>query len=98
MSPQRGCGILGHKEALVPDIPRSAFVRHWQEIAFSFLKLGVTAYGGPAITGIIQTELQEKRQWVSKARFLEGIALINLLPGAGLVQLSTFLGYVRGSW
>ena len=78
--------------------PRGAFARHWQEIAVCFLKLGATAYGGPAITGLIQTELQEKRQWISKARFLEGVALMQLLPGPGLVQLSTFVGYVRGGW
>lgn len=79
-------------------IPRGAFARHWKEIASSFLKLGATAYGGLAITGIIQNELQEKRQWVSQARFLEGVALIHLLPGPGLVQLSTFLGFARGGW
>ena len=77
---------------------RGAFARHWKELACSFLKLGATAYGGLAITGIMQSELQEKRQWVSKARFIEGVALIQLLPGAGLVQLSTFLGYARGGW
>ena len=32
---------------------RGAFARHWQEIASSFLKLGITAYGGPAIMGIM---------------------------------------------
>jgi chromate transporter len=42
--------------------------------------LGATAYGGPAIYGIIQSELQEKRQWVSKERFIEGISLANLIP------------------
>jgi len=82
----------------VTSRPRGAFARYWKEIAGSFLKLGATAYGGLAITGIIQSEIQEKRQWVSPARFLEGVALIQLLPGAGLVQLSTFLGYARGGW
>jgi chromate transporter len=77
---------------------RGAFPKYWKEIACSFLKLGATAYGGPAITGIIQSELQEKRQWVSNTRFMEGVALIQLMPGAGLVQLSTFLGYARGGW
>jgi chromate transport protein ChrA len=82
----------------VTRMHRGTFAKYWQEIAWSCLKLGATAYGGLAITGIIQSELQEKRQWVSQARFLEGIALIQLLPGAGLVQLSTFLGYARGGW
>jgi chromate transporter len=79
-------------------MPHGAFARYWKEIAASFLKLGATAYGGPAITGVIQAEIQEKRQWVSTTHFLEGMALTNLLPGAGLVQLSTFLGHARGGW
>jgi chromate transporter len=77
---------------------RGDFARRWKEIALSFLKLGATAYGGLAITGIMQTELQEKRQWVSKARFVEGLSLANLLPGAGLVHLGIFLGHARGGW
>ena len=64
--PRRSCRLLVHKEAQVISIPHGAFARHWKEIGLSFLKLGATAYGGPAITGLIQTELQEKRQWVSK--------------------------------
>lgn len=70
----------------------------WKEIAFAFLKLGATAYGGPAIIGIMQAELQEKRQWVSKERFIEGLSLVNMLPGAAATQLGIFLGYSRGGW
>ena len=70
----------------------------WKEIALAFLKLGATAYGGPAIIGIMQAELQEKRQWVSKERFIEGLSLVNMLPGAAATQLGIFLGYSRGGW
>lgn len=48
--------------------------------------------------GIMQVELQEKRQWVSRERFLEGLALVNMLPGATATQLGIFLGYARGGW
>jgi chromate transporter len=48
--------------------------------------------------GVMQSELQEKRQWVSKARFLEGVSLANVLPGPTMTQLSIFLGYARGGW
>lgn len=71
-------------------------VRTWKEIAAGFLKLGATAYGGPAMMGVMQAEFQERRQWVSKPRFLEGLALVNVLPGATAVQLGIFLGYARG--
>jgi len=73
-------------------------VKNWRDIASQFLKIGATAYGGPAIMGVMQAELQEKRQWVSKERFVEGLSLVNMLPGATAAQLSIFLGYARGGW
>jgi chromate transporter len=61
----------------------------WKEIAVSFLKVGATAYGGPAIMGLMQAEFQERRQWTTKPRFLEGLALVNVLPGATATQLGS---------
>lgn len=72
--------------------------RSWKEIAVGFLKIGATAYGGPAIMGVMQAEFQERRQWTSKSRFLEGLALVNVLPGATATQLGIFIGYVRAGW
>lgn len=68
------------------------------EIAGAFLKLGALSYGGPAVMGIMQTELQEKRQWLSRERFLEGLALVSMLPGPGATQLGIFIGYDRAGW
>src|SRR5258708_20318627 len=65
------------------------------EIARVFLKIGAMSYGGPAIMGIMQTEDQEKRQWMSKQQFLQGLALVNMLPGPGAAQLRIFLGHVK---
>jgi len=70
----------------------------WKDIAASLLRLGATSYGGPAILGLMQADLQEKRRWVSKERFLEGLAVANMLPGATATQLGMFLGYARGGW
>ena len=75
-----------------------AIVENWKDIAAQLLKIGATAYGGPAILGVMQAELQEKRGWVSKERFVEGLSLVNMLPGATAAQLSIFLGYARGGW
>jgi chromate transporter len=74
------------------------FAQNWREISLIFLRLGATAYGGPAIMGVMQAELQEKRQWVSKDQFLEGLSLVNLVPGATATQLGIFLGHARGGW
>jgi chromate transporter len=65
------------------DMHQGGFARHWQEIASGFLKLGVTAYGGPAIMGSMQAELQDKRRWMPNERFVEGLSLVNVMPGAG---------------
>lgn len=75
-----------------------AIGKTWKEIAVGFLKVGATAYGGPAIMGIMQAEFQERRQWTSKPHFLEGLALVNVLPGATATQLGIFLGHARGGW
>lgn len=74
------------------------FAAHWREVARGFLKIGAMSYGGPAIMGLMQTEFQEKRAWLSKERFLEGLALVNMLPGPGATQLGIYLGYVRAGW
>lgn len=76
----------------------SGFSKNWREIIASFFKLGILSYGGPAIMGLMQAELQEKRQWVTRERFIEGLSLVNMLPGAGATQLGIFLGYARGGW
>jgi chromate transporter len=52
------------------------------EVVSAFLKIGALGYGPAAIWGLIQSEVQERRAWLSKERFLEGMALVNALPGA----------------
>jgi len=69
-----------------------------KDIATTLLKLGATSYGGPAIMGVMQAELQERRKWVTKERFLEGLAVANMVPGATATQLGIFLAYARGGW
>lgn len=69
------------------------------EVTSAFLKLGALGYGGTALWGVFQNELQERRGWLTKERFLEGLALVQALPGAPLVQMCIFTGYQRaGGW
>jgi chromate transporter len=65
------------------------------DLARVFLKIGVMSYGGPAIMGIMQTEIQEKRQWIGKEKFVDGLALVNMLPGPGATQLAIFIGHAK---
>lgn len=71
--------------------------QHWWEVFGTFLKVGALNYGGAAV-GLIQTEVQHKRGWVSKAQFLEGLALVNTLQGPSGIQIGIFVGYARAGW
>jgi len=64
-----------------------------------FLKLGATAYGGPAMSGQIKQAVVSDYGWIKEQEFLQGIALCQLIPGATNVQLVTYIGYrLRGIW
>ena len=64
--------------------------------AFRFwLKLGFISFGGP--TGqiaIMQTELVEKKRWISQSRFLHALNYCMLLPGPEAQQLATYIGWL----
>jgi chromate transporter len=64
----------------------------------TFLKIGALSYGGAASVGIMQTEVLEKRAWIPREQFIEGLALVNTLPGPGGVQLGIFLGFTCAGW
>jgi chromate transporter len=69
-----------------------------RDIAAAFLKIGALSYGGPAILGVMQSEIQERRKWLSKEAFLEGVGLVNMLPGPPAVQLSIYIGHACHGW
>ncbi|MBI4431268.1 MAG: chromate transporter [Candidatus Omnitrophica bacterium] len=61
-----------------------------------FLYLGTFGFGGPiALAGYMQKDLVEKRKWISKEDYLDGLALAQLAPGPLAAQLAMYLGYVR---
>jgi len=61
-----------------------------------FLWLGTVGFGGPiALAGHMQQELVDRRRWIAKQDFLEGLALAQLAPGPLAAQLAIYLGYVR---
>jgi chromate transporter len=68
------------------------------EVAGAFLKIGTVGFGAPTIWGLIQAEVQERRGWLTKERYLEGLALVQTLPGAPAVQMCIFAGHQRAGW
>ena len=64
-----------------------------------FLKLGAVAYGGPAMMGQIKQMVVGEYKWIKESDFLQGMALCQLIPGATMVQMVTYIGYrLRGFW
>ncbi len=69
------------------------------ELAKVFLKLGATAFGGPAAhVAAIQTEVVDRKQWMSRERLLELFATTNLIPGPNSTELVMQIGYERAGW
>src|SRR6266403_4195769 len=62
-----------------------------------FLRLGALGFGGPiALAGYMQRDLVERRRWISRQDYVEGLALAQLAPGPLAAQLAIYLGWVRG--
>ncbi len=64
-----------------------------------FLRLGATAFGGPAAhIAILREELVVKRGWLSDERFLDLLSAANLIPGPNSTELAIHIGYERQRW
>jgi chromate transporter len=69
----------------------------FREFLLYFLRLGTCGFGGPiALAGYMQRDLVERRRWVSKEDYLEGLAFSQLSPGPLAAQLAMYLGWLRG--
>jgi chromate transporter len=66
------------------------------EVFQTFLKLGLTAFGGPiAHLGYFQREIIERRKWLSQNAYGDLVALCQFLPGPASSQVAFGLGYLR---
>jgi chromate transporter len=64
-----------------------------------FLRLGLTAFGGPAAhIAIMEDELVRRRKWLSREKFLDLLGASNLIPGPSSSELAIHIGYLRGGW
>ena len=69
------------------------------EIALAFLRLGFTAFGGPAAhVALMEREFVQRRKWLSREAFLDCLAAVNLLPGPTSTEMAIYLGEQRGGW
>jgi len=63
-----------------------------QELFGSFFRLGLTAFGGPAMVAQIRKIAVGKKEWLSDASFRDGVALCQMVPGATAMQAAAYVG------
>lgn len=70
-----------------------------REAALLFLRLGCTAFGGPAAhIAMMRQEVVARRRWLSDRQFLDLLGATNLIPGPNSTEMAIHLGYARAGW
>lgn len=70
-----------------------------QEVIALFLRLGITAFGGPAAhIAMMHDEVVTRKKWLTDQEFLDLNSATNLIPGPNSTELAIHLGYLRAGW
>lgn len=70
-----------------------------RELAALFLRLGLTAFGGPAAHIVkMQQEVVERRRWLTPQEFLDLLGATNFIPGPNSTEMAIHIGHRRGGW
>jgi chromate transporter len=69
------------------------------ELAGLFLRLGATAFGGPAAhIAMMKAEVVDRRRWLDEERFLDLLGATNLIPGPNSTEMAIHIGWDRRRW
>jgi len=62
------------------------------QLFLSFLRLGLTAFGGPSMVAYIRKMAVEQKNWLDAETFNDGVALCQTIPGATAMQTAAYVG------
>src|SRR5215208_3231067 len=66
------------------------------ELARYFIRLGFTAFGGPAAhIAIMEDDVVRRRRWLTRAHFMDMLAATQLVPGPNSTEMAIHIGYVQ---
>ncbi len=69
------------------------------ELARLFLRLGATAFGGPAAhVAMMEHEVVRRRGWLTREEFLDLLGATNLIPGPNSTEMAIHVGHRRAGW
>ena len=63
------------------------------KLFFAFLRLGLTAFGGPAMVAYIQEMSVNRYKWLDDNAFKDGVVLCQSIPGATAMQTAAYVGF-----
>jgi chromate transporter len=67
-----------------------------KELAFLFIRLGATSFGGPAAhIAMMEREVVQRRAWLSHEEFLDLIGATSLIPGPSSTEMAAYIGRLR---
>lgn len=70
-----------------------------KDLSLLFLRLGTTAFGGPAAhIAMMEEEIVRKRKWLTEEKFLDLLGATNLIPGPNSTELAIHIGYKQAGW
>lgn len=73
--------------------------RALRDVALFFLRLGFSAFGGPAAhIAMMEQEVVRRRGWLTREEFLDLLGAVNLIPGPSSTEMAIFIGYRRAGW
>jgi chromate transporter len=79
------------KSAIAPEPLR--------DLALLYLRLGTTAFGGPAAhIAMMEEEVVRRRHWLTREQFLDFFGVVNLIPGPSSTEMAIQIGYRVGGW
>jgi chromate transporter len=81
-----------------PDL-EPALASRWPEVLALAVRLGFTAFGGPAAhIAMLRHEVITRRGWQTESRFLDLLGLTNLIPGPNSTEMVMHAGLERAGW
>jgi len=69
------------------------------EVVALYLKLGLTAFGGPAAhIAMMHDEVVKRLKWLDEQRFLDLLGAANMIPGPTSTEMAIYIGFLRAGW
>ena len=92
------CAVVGGLRCDAPN-PGVRNIERPLTITLLFLRLGLTAFGGPAAhIAMMRHEFVTRREWLTDRRFLDLLGVTNLIPGPNSTEMAIHLGRERAGW